>query len=44
MSEKPVTPDQDATRADADAEAARKDAEFRLLCRRYSRLRARTPR
>jgi hypothetical protein len=44
MSDKPAAPDQGGAPANANEAPARSDDEFRLLCRRYSRLRARMPR
>ncbi len=43
MSEKPGAPDQGARPTNDETPPQRKDEEFRLLCRRYSRLRARMP-
>jgi hypothetical protein len=43
MSDKPVAPDQGDAPSNAKDAPPRTDEDFRLLCRRYSRFRSRTP-
>jgi len=44
MPDKPADPGRDDTRTPPAEPPARSDEDYRLLCRRYSRLRANLPR